>query len=247
MLRAVRAARLRTVDKLLVVFLGSHGDAEDCQHGARPGLRRLASEVGATQHTVLAAIQRLESAGVLNRTVRPGVGTDYELHFDALPLEMEQRCSDCSTANGTALCEVQRSAANGTAPVLQSEQRTVPLTEPLTVPTRARALPGDFETFWRVYPRKVGKRAALAAWKGLNGSRPPLEVLVASVKAHAESEQWTSEGGRYIPHPATFLRQGRWEDELDATPCGNSTRPAPSPDDLEALRRAREDDDEVMR
>lgn len=40
-----------------------------------------------------------------------------------------------------------------------------------------------------------------------------LEVMLAAIEAQARSRQWQDEGGRFIPNPATWLNQGRWQDE----------------------------------
>jgi hypothetical protein len=69
----------------------------------------------------------------------------------------------------------------------------------------------DFDTFWKAYPRKIGKGAALASWKK---QKPPLEKALATVVAFSKCEQWKREGGKYIPHPATWINQGRWDDVL---------------------------------
>lgn len=71
---------------------------------------------------------------------------------------------------------------------------------------------GDaFEAFWAVYPRKVGKLAAKKAFERVN---MPLETLLTALRRQKCSAQWTAENGRYIPNPATWLNQGRWEDEV---------------------------------
>lgn len=70
-----------------------------------------------------------------------------------------------------------------------------------------------FQEFWELYPRKVSKKEALKAWKKL---QPSLEVRVRiqeAVSAALTSPQWTKDDGRFIPHPATWLNQERWEDE----------------------------------
>jgi len=68
----------------------------------------------------------------------------------------------------------------------------------------------DFLEFWECYPRKVGKRAAFKAWKRLKSELPPLDALIDAINRQRASPQWR-EG--YIPHPSTWLNQGRWEDE----------------------------------
>ena len=68
----------------------------------------------------------------------------------------------------------------------------------------------DFEIFWQAYPRKVGKKAACRAY--LRTATPPERILQALERQRADP-QWQREQGRFIPHPATWLNQGRWEDE----------------------------------
>lgn len=73
------------------------------------------------------------------------------------------------------------------------------------------AYSGPFLEFWSAYPRKVGKGAAWSAWK--KARRPDVQVLVTAAEDQARSEQWRKDGGQYIPNPATWLNQRRWEDE----------------------------------
>ena len=73
----------------------------------------------------------------------------------------------------------------------------------------------EFLSFWKCYPRKVGKDAAWKKWESRNGDRPPLDVVLASIEKQKSSEQWKKDGGQFIPHPATWLNQGRWADETD--------------------------------
>jgi hypothetical protein len=70
----------------------------------------------------------------------------------------------------------------------------------------------SFEEFWKIYPRKIGKKAAFKAWKkaNINGQLPQ---VLSAVEKQKTTEQWKKENGQYIPHPATWLNQGRWEDE----------------------------------
>lgn len=77
------------------------------------------------------------------------------------------------------------------------------------------ASPDGFDSFWSAYPKKVGKPAAQKAFKAakLNGHLP--EVL-SDISEKRESDAWTKNGGQFVPHPATYLNQRRWEDENDA-------------------------------
>lgn len=46
--------------------------------------------------------------------------------------------------------------------------------------------------------------------------KAPVSVLIAAVNTQKQSQQWLKDNGQYIPNPATWLNQGRWEDELPA-------------------------------
>lgn len=70
----------------------------------------------------------------------------------------------------------------------------------------------EFEQFWNVYPKKIGKRAALQAWRKAK-DKPPLVDIMQVIDKAKQSEQWTKENGQFIPHPSTWLNQGRWMDE----------------------------------
>lgn len=73
-----------------------------------------------------------------------------------------------------------------------------------------------FQTFWQLYPRKVAKKQAEKSWKRLSQAEQTevLEVL----PNHIEYWRLKETDKEFIPHPATWLNQGRWEDELDLTP-----------------------------
>ena len=73
----------------------------------------------------------------------------------------------------------------------------------------------SFSTFWNAYPRKVGKGAAQKAFSKI---KVPLTVLLSALEQQKQSDQWKRDGGRYIPYPATWLNQKRWEDEPPAQP-----------------------------
>ena len=70
-----------------------------------------------------------------------------------------------------------------------------------------------FNEFWKQYPKKVGKAAAQKSWKQIKPDAELFERIMRAVETAKKSDQWTREGGRYIPNPTTWLNQGRWDDE----------------------------------
>ena len=74
----------------------------------------------------------------------------------------------------------------------------------------------DFDIFWAIYPKKKKKEDARKAFAVLvkNNNFPEVSVLVEAVKAQKNTNDWKKEGGQFIPHPATWLRSGSWQDEI---------------------------------
>ena len=70
-----------------------------------------------------------------------------------------------------------------------------------------------FEEFWKAYPRKVKKVIAHTAWKKIKVTRELLDKMLETIEAWRPCNQWTEENGRFIPHPATWLNAGGWDDE----------------------------------
>ena len=82
--------------------------------------------------------------------------------------------------------------------------------------------------FWDAYPRRIGKRKAESCYKaacldvskreGITMSAARKKVFSAAVSFSKQVENTKLE---YIPHPATWLNQGRYDDEQE-----QRTRPA---------------------
>lgn len=83
--------------------------------------------------------------------------------------------------------------------------------EPPKEPPPAKVKP--FDQFWAVYPRRVKKLDAQKAWTALKLDGKVAEI-VAAVEAQLEGHAFKNEAGRFIPHPASWLRAGCWLDEV---------------------------------
>lgn len=69
-----------------------------------------------------------------------------------------------------------------------------------------------FEQFWEAYPRKVGKGAALKAFEKAV-KKTSAEVILAAIATWIQKPLPEMQ---YIPHPATWLNQERWQDDVNA-------------------------------
>lgn len=95
--------------------------------------------------------------------------------------------------------------------------------DPVLVPkkeeTRLR-----FERFWQAYPKRKGKDAAWRAWQRRDPDDALTDTMVDSVRHQCRDPDWLKDGGKFIPHPATWLNQARWEDEpVDIPTLSEST------------------------
>ncbi|MBO5959315.1 MAG: hypothetical protein J6Q65_04250 [Lentisphaeria bacterium] len=70
-----------------------------------------------------------------------------------------------------------------------------------------------FDRFWAAYPRKEAKPRAKSEFDKLSPDEVLLERMLSAIAKWKGSAQWQEDGGKYIPHPATWIHQKRWEDE----------------------------------
>ena len=95
------------------------------------------------------------------------------------------------------------------------------LQPPCAPPARDDSTASDdlFAKFYRLYPNKKGKANALKAWKKLKLTDDLINQIFDGLGRYCVSADWLKDGGRFIPHPATWLNGRRWEDEVQ--PAGN--------------------------
>lgn len=86
-----------------------------------------------------------------------------------------------------------------------------------------------FERFWLSYPKvaRKNKERARRAWAKLKPDLELCRVMSAALELDKQSYEWNKEGGRYIPHPSSWLNGRRWEDEHTPPPQENTGGSAP--------------------
>ena len=69
-----------------------------------------------------------------------------------------------------------------------------------------------FDKWYEIYPKKQARATAEKAWQKLKLDRLATTI---NVRTQAFVDAYTAQGKLdYLPMPATFLNQRRWEDEL---------------------------------
>ena len=85
-----------------------------------------------------------------------------------------------------------------------------------------------FDIFWEEYPKKKGRGAAEKAFEKAI-KKTDINTLLDALKVQKTGSQWIRDNGQYIPYPATWLNQERWEDEPDFTPADSHAKPRYDP------------------
>ena len=146
-----------------------------------------------------------ESDSPISNAAEPQAADGNRIPECSTDLSSVQHCS-------TALSSVQHGSTDATYTNTNSNTNTNTNTN---TKIRNQSLSADFERFWQAYPRKVGKQAARRAFARADVS---LQRLLEALEQQKADPQWQRENGRYIPHPVTWLNQGRWEDEPAGAP-----------------------------
>ena len=79
-----------------------------------------------------------------------------------------------------------------------------------------------FDQFWTIYPRKTSKQSASKAFAKLKDEDQQAAINNIS-RLYSETPV------QFVPHAATYLNQGRWEDQV--IPRNATFNPLNQPDD----------------
>lgn len=184
-------------------------------------IRGLAKICGCGREAIGSALAELEQAGYVSRErIRNEdgtlAGTEYTIR------ETPQQDAQADQAQPVPGNPAQGNPAQE-KPVLENPPQinTKGTKKRKEQNTCANAQDDAFDRFWAAYPRKVDKKKARAAFGRV---KAPVEILLAALERQKQTEAWTKEGGRFVPHPTTWLNGERWEDEM-----GQNAPPAPDP------------------
>lgn len=200
--------------KAVYLYMRSH------RTGWQLNTSTIAEALGRSRNTIMSAINDLIEAGYVERVQgRIGDGkfgtVEYIVHSVARCANSEQRGdgaqelnTDCSNfEQGGA--QILNTDCSNIEPVKKTRNNT---REKTRENTTASAYPDEFEEFWRAYPKRTGKKAALRRWREAVKVTDPA-LIAAKAAEYARSVVSTEK--RYIKNPEGWLSAGRYEDELE--------------------------------
>lgn len=96
-------------------------------------------------------------------------------------------------------------------------KQSVEISNTMSVRRRRKHAPytAEFLAFWAAYPKRVKKPLAALAWLE---EGPPIDEVMAALAWQRRDPEWLKEGGQFIPGPAVYINQRRWEDERSEAP-----------------------------
>ena len=98
---------------------------------------------------------------------------------------------------------------------IQSNPNPNPNPNPTREPREEKDIDHElrFDRFWDAYPRKESKPAARKAFEKVRPDGELLSKMIDSIERWKRSQQWQENGGQFIPYPASWLNQRKWEDD----------------------------------
>lgn len=174
------------LDKLLLILLADSASPDG--RDANPFDESMKDRTGMTGLQIAQSVARLTDIGMLIcDSAGPDAATSYRLDVEG------------TRRNGGAVINLFGETEEPRKPVARA------------VPTEAE-LKREFDAaWWPIYPLKRAKRAALKAFIKTRREGISLEQLVQGVEAYI-----VGKCGDYAwCHPATWLNQGRWDDEFE--------------------------------
>lgn len=188
---------------------------------AYPSCAYIAQATSQDRKTVLANLARLIEWGLIEDTGKRAGATKQIVVYRVLcgpDLFNEQAQNRNSSESGTVpkAEQSQKPPKESRFSAKQSQKRDTEPSEPKEEPkatVQRDAAHGSeaFERWWAVYPKKVGKKPTVDKWKAKKLDAVVDRLVEDVEKRIAEDGRWL-EG--YIPNPATYLAQERWNDEI---------------------------------
>lgn len=218
MVRAMKTKVGHPLRKLVLLKLADNAsDQGECW----PSYQHIADQCEISRSTVKVHIRELEKAGLLRREFRRNgeLNQSNVFHLALNGGAAENRGGATAAPPGAA-----DTRGGGAAAAPRTSHSFEPVSEPK--PLCRNETSEAFEQFWKLYPNKKGRKAAITAWSKLNPDYQLVQKLITALGNHRVSRDWTKDNGQYIPMASTWLNGERWTDELQ--PAGRAQSGKPS-------------------
>lgn len=204
-----------------------------------PSIAVLARRARTSERHVQRVLTDLEATGWVSRNDRKGHSTVYRITPPTPDVEVTRGRHPGHPTPDTQVTP----GVTPRSPRTTKEPSPEPSREPTQAARRSRAAevePAGFAEFWAAYPRKTGKDAARRAWAKAT-ERAEVRTLLDGVQRYATDPNLPEP--QYVPHPATWLNGGRWDDDplpvRMSSPTATATQPRSAWDRVPTVEQLR--------
>lgn len=218
---------------LMLGWLHSHQD----EYLSRLSVREIAKQIGWTPRRVTQSLGVLSDGGWIDTTIVSDQTTAVRTTIVLDETRFADWLADAVGSRGRGVTTTSRRGADTAPPVVplphhgrdaataspsiendqllenQGEHQTTDTTIVLPIELPAHT----FDEFWKLYPRKVSKPAAGTNWRSLVTGRDKIrgEAIIAGLRPWLA--YWAARNEpEFIPHPSTWLKQRRFDDQPPA-------------------------------
>ena len=127
-------------------------------------------------------------------------------------LEREQRYRN---TNVYRLCSITGTESDSTT-VMDSDPTTVVELKESSKENKSNGMEPGYQRFCFSYPRhRLGVKRKLHEYWIINGLEKEAKKIIRCVEDLKESDDWTSDSGKWVPGAQKFLEQERWIEYTD--------------------------------
>lgn len=170
-------------------------------------IQEVADFTGISSRHAINKVDELARSSWVERTKRGANGRASEYR---LSLPKVNQSAHKEGSEGEQTCTIVPANMNYSSG--KGEPECTPTTPKLPTKAAPNIYPPDFEEFWRAYPKRTGKKAALRRWREAVKTTDPA-LIAAKAAEYARSVTGTEK--RYIKNPEGWLSAGRYEDEFE--------------------------------
>jgi hypothetical protein len=209
-------ANLDPSEKLLFIYCLTNQYTDICGVYEVP-LKNMALETGLDKEMVIKILDRFtkdEKIYYLDGWIYVRNWTKHQMFNDSVKLGMNRGFNLIPEEIRAKISEINTACIQPDNKVYTESTLLKPILKPKPIysPNSATASSDqkNFDIFWQAYPKKIGRKKVMEVF--LNIEDVPVDVMVKAIEIQKQSAQW--QNPQYIPLPLTWLRQGRWEDEV---------------------------------
>lgn len=222
------------IDRLVLLAVADH--ASDDGTNAYPAMSTLQKKTRVDERTVQRALRRLVDIGEL--AVRFGAGEHgqnvYRVIMNKITTPAERHPRQSATPGNPPPRQSATGGGGTESPTpRQSATQTVlePSLEPKdSPPASRRGIDALFDEFWSVYPRREAKSAAKVKFAAAVKRGVSFDVILIGAKRYRDDP---NREPQYTAHPATWLNQGRWDDDPLPPRAQQRSQPARNSTDVD--------------